>query len=115
MTQEQKQEKITIQTILDWFKECVENKFPIRPQDWLDGSAKLNILRQDLDEEVVELKSKIADKQAELIALGDPVSKAKAIANSGEDYKQYLSKMALLNRIDEHIRIAKKRTELNEF
>jgi len=109
------QEKVTITTILNWFKESVENKIPIRPCDWLDGSAKLNILRQDLDEEVAGLKSKIADKQAELIAKDFTVSKAKAIANSGEDYKQYLIKVALLNRIDEHIRIAKKRTELNEF
>lgn len=79
------------------------------------GKYKLNILRQDLDEEVADLKSKMADKQAELIQAGQSVAQAKAISNSGEIYKQFLLKTATLNRIDEHIMIAKKRVSLPEW
>ncbi len=108
-------ELVTIDTILKWFKDSVEQRLPIRPMEWLDGSAKLVILSQDLDEEIASLECDIADKMAELINGGNSVSQAKSIANSGEIFRELKKKKAIQERITKHIQIAKKRTELNEF
>ncbi len=108
-------DKETIDTILDYFRQSIEDKLPLRPVDWLDSSAKLVILSQELDEELADLKGGMADIMAEYIKTGMPVTQAKAIANSGELYRKYLKLEAKKERIIAHYQIAKKRVELNEF
>ena len=79
------QEKVTLDSIMDWMKEMVESKNPIKPSIYLDGAVKLNILLEDLDDE-------IALRRMELIKL---------------ESRQ--------KRIVEHIRLSKKYSELKHY
>lgn len=108
-------ELVTIDTILDWFKSSIEQKLPIRPVEWLDSSAKLIILSQDLDEEIAGLECDIADEMAKLIREDMSVSQAKSLANSGEVFRKLKKRKAVKERVISHVQIAKKRTELNEY
>jgi len=106
------QEKITIESIMDWLKEAVEKKLPISVEMWLDAAAKLNILAEDLDNEIAMLEADMKLEECKLIEADVPASKASVLKIKAIDYKAYLVKKALKDRIVEHIRIAKQRTQI---
>jgi len=45
----------TLDGILDWLKESVEQKKPIPKQVWLDAAMKINTLVSDLDDEIADV------------------------------------------------------------
>ena len=51
-------DKITIDTIIEWFKVQAESKIPVDPGKYLDAAQKLNALIGNLDDEVVLYKMK---------------------------------------------------------
>lgn len=106
---------VTIDTILDWFKKSVEEKIPLRPVDWLDSSAKLIVLSEDLDQEIVDLECDIADNMADYVRDESSVARAKVLAYSGKTFRELKKLLKKKERINQHIMIAKKRTEINEF
>jgi hypothetical protein len=105
--------KITIATILNQFTEWIENKTPISPEVWIDGAFKLNVLLEDLDEQIVVMETKMSEAEMELIQNDIPISKADILKRDAIDYNQYLSSIARKKRIEEFIRLAKKRQIIN--
>ena len=101
--------------IINDFKQRVVDNQPISPVQYLEAGARVNILLWDLDNEIVEYESKMADKEAELIEKGEPATKAKILRIRAIAYKDYLLSKALKERGMEFIRIAKKRSEINEM
>lgn len=102
-------EKITIATILNQFTEWIESKTPISPEVWIDGAFKLNVLLEGLDEQIVEMETKMSEAEMELIQDDNPISKANILKRGAINYKEYLSAISRKNRIIEFIRLAKKR------
>jgi len=105
------EEKKTVDTILKKFKTWIEEGRPIPPAEWLNKSAELNILSEELDDCIVDAKCIIADKKAELVGKGDSIAKAKALAETGDLWRNLLKLEAKRTRVQEHIRIAKLRTK----
>lgn len=106
---------VTVPSILNWFTDAIKNRQPIRPQVWLDAASKLLILSQDVDEQLAEYEAKMAEKEADLIEAGETAAKSRILRRKAIDFRMYLLTVALRNRIIEFIRIAKKRTEINEY
>jgi len=108
-------EKVTVDTILEWFQQSIEQKLPISQEQWLDSAAKLVILAEDIDDQLSEMEGRMAERERIAIEEGDTAAKAKILKTGSIDYKQYLTLKAKRKRIDEHIRIAKKRERHPDF
>lgn len=100
---------VTLDTILDWFKEAIENKVPISVDQWLDAASKLETLSEDLDDSIALYEQEMNNKMAEYIRDEKPAVQAKILARSDVDYGDYLKKVAMRKRITEFVRIAKRR------
>lgn len=108
-------DKVTLDGILAWFRQAVEDKQPISPEVWLDGAQKLNILQEDLDDAIVVAEMFIAQKKSESIAEGASVSVADRMADASPESAHLRLLLAKKKRVEEHIRIAKKRAEIRTF
>ena len=108
-------QKITAYTIIEVIKKWVEEKQAISPSQWLDASAKLNILRGDLDDEFFTLESSMANKKSDLLNSEDmTVAKADTIIKADVEYLEMRKIGGVLKRLEEFIRIAKKQASLKE-
>ena len=106
---------VNAETIIDTMKKWVEEKHPISPATWLDASAKLNILRGDLDDQYFELESFLAQEKAELLSKEEMTSaKADSLIKAKEEYKKMRKLGAKIKQLEEFIRIAKKQSTLKE-
>ena len=110
-------EIITLDFILNQFREWVENKQPISPGLWLDGASKIIALQQNIDEEIAQKKFELDILMADLITKGDSVAKAKMLVAADPKSREYNILVAKQRRIIEFIRLAKKRAEIkyNDF
>ncbi len=106
---EKENNMVTLETILDWFKESVENKVPISVDQWLDGASKLETLSEDLDDAIAMYEQEMNDKMADYLKRDFPANQSKILARADVDYGDYLKKVALRKRITEFVRIAKRR------
>ena len=108
-------EQTTIPSILNWFTEAIKNRQPIRPDLYLDAASKLLILSQDLDEQLAEYETKMAEREMELIEKGETVARSKSLKRRAVDFRMYLMTKALKERVVEFIRLSKKRVEVFEY
>lgn len=106
---------VTLDSILEWFKDAIENERIIRPAEWLEKAMQLNILVEDLDIQLAKMKAAMADKKVEFIEKGMTAAKADILKIKAVNYEEYLQLEAKRKRIDEHIMIAKKRENVREF
>ncbi len=103
---------ITIDTILDWFKQSVETKQPIGPALWIESALKLNILKESLDNEIAEAEGKMIEMETTLLEAGTTAAQAKKLRTRAVDYQKYLKVVAKEKRIIEFIRLAKYQSRL---
>lgn len=104
-------EKINIDTILEWFKEQIENKQPVGAGNFLDGAFKLNILLEDLDNEIVGHETALSYIRADYIKDGKSVAQAQRLAEATEDFTKLRYLKAKKDRVVEFIKLSKKRVE----
>lgn len=100
-------EKITCDTIINWLQKQVETKQPISPTIWVESAEKLNILLGD--EEVIhfDLAQKVAEMKITLIEQDKSVAEVRIRVEATNEYKEMCKQKAKINRIIEHIRLAK--------
>lgn len=107
-------EPITIDTILTWLKESVEQKRIIDAHTWVDAAQKLNVLIGDEHDKLFNLQQQVAIKKAALIVAGDSVAKAKALSECWDEYREMKRQEAKIGQIEEAIRIAKVQSRLKD-
>ena len=109
------EDKVTIDSILGYLKNAIEEKIPLPPTSWLDAAVKLNVLMEDLDDEWVSAKMAVAEQRAFLIKEGNSVSAAKSEVEGTPEFREFLRLEAKRERITEYIRLCKKRTEVKDW
>lgn len=102
----------TIDSILDWFEEQVINRNPLSPARYMDGAQKINVLKQDLDEEIVDLQMQVNKTIEAHLDEGMTSSFAKAKAQATDVYGDLLRLKAKKERAEEFIRLAKVQARL---
>lgn len=107
--------KITIDNILNALKKAIEDNQPVSQEQWLNTAARLTILAEDIDDQLSEMEGIMAERERIALEEGEPGVKAKILKTGAVDYKEYLKLKAKRKRIDEHIRIAKKRERHPDF
>ncbi len=106
--------KINAYTIINTMKKYVEEKHPISPSMWLDACAKINILREDLDDHFFELEYELAKDKVKLLEQDMTNAKAESVIKATEKYIEMRKLQGLLKRIEEMIKIGKKQSTLKE-
>lgn len=98
---------VTTDSIMEWFTKQVESKSPISPVLYLDAGLKLNILREDDDIKLIQLKQKLAKMRLELLQGGLSATAARMHVEAEDLYKELLTQMAKVDRIEEFIKLSK--------
>jgi len=106
---------MTIREILNDMEQRVIDDVPISPSSWVESSLRINALRGTLDNELIAYEMIIAENVAVYIEEGKSATVSEKLAKRGETYKKYLELRAELKRIDEYIRLSKRRAVINEY
>lgn len=105
-------DKTTIDSILAGFKDSIEKRLPIGAGMWVDYALRLNVLVESVDDQIAEIEAQMAELEAEEIGNGETAAAAKRVAKGKVDYRTYLKLSAKRKRIQEFIRLAKKKAEV---
>ena len=95
-----------------WFRERAEGGIPTSAAEFLDGAAKLAVLLQDLDEELVLAEMAVNRAVNGFMGAGNSAAAAKAQAKALPEYEVLLRLQAKRERISAFIQIAKRRSEI---
>lgn len=104
---------MTAEKLIEILQKKVADNEPISPAYWIESALRVNQLSSDLDNALAHYEAEMNEIQAVFIEADMPASKAKIMARSKVDYKEYLIKKALKKRIEEWIMLAKKRSVIN--
>jgi hypothetical protein len=107
--------KEKLREIMEEMTKRVLEDTPIMPSSWVESALRINALRGELDNELIAYELLIGDRIAELINEGKTGTVAEKLAKTGETYKKYLELRAELKRIDEFVRLAKRRAVIGDF
>lgn len=107
----------TLDDILNDMEQRVRENQPVSPANWLEAAIKINALRGDLDNDIADFEAQLILVEGSYIKQGEPQTKAKSLTRYkyNEDYNKLLKAKAKSKRIEEFLRLAKKRSMLNEF
>lgn len=109
-------EKITPELIINQMAEWVEQKKAIAPSLWLQASAKLNVLRGDVDDRIYTLEHNLNVEKAELLKDIEMTSaKAESIVKARPEYMEMRKLTAKGKQIDEFIKISKRMATLKDL
>ncbi|NCD07201.1 MAG: hypothetical protein EOL97_13890 [Spirochaetia bacterium] len=104
-----------LKEIMDTMATRVLNDEPISPASWVESALRVNALKGELDNELIAYELLIADSVAKMIEEGKSGTIADKLCKRGETYKKYLELKAELKRIEEFIRLAKRRATIQEW
>ena len=100
---------MTIQEIINTMKERVERDEAISPSSWVETAIRINVMADTMDNKLAEYEGSMAEEEACIVESGESASKAKILARRKIDYTEYLKLKANIKRIDEYIKLAKRR------
>ena len=104
---------VSVNSIMAYLQEQVENKMPLSPSIWVDAAGKIAVLLGDENDKLFDLQQKVAEVKIGHIARGDSVAKAKALTEATDMYKEFHKQKARVEQIAEFIRIAKLRARIS--
>lgn len=105
----------TPETIISDIRRWVENRESISPHQWLDASARLNVLRSIWDDEYFTLEHNLSVDRANLMSSTEMTSaKAEIFMKSRPEYLLMRKMGAKIKQLEEFVRIAKKMASLKE-
>lgn len=102
-------EKVTIDGIIDTLIEWTENKVPISPDRWIDAALKLNLLKGDLSDKIIDLQQYLAAEKIRHLEQGKSVAYARTMVEGNTYFAECRKMEAKVRMIEEQIRLAKVR------
>ncbi len=102
----------TIDSIIDYLKERVEQKIPIAPTLWLNAAQKLNVLLGNENDRLAELFQSTRKIMIAHIEEDKSATEAKARMEMTDVYKENNKQKAEINQGGEFIRLAKSQSRV---
>lgn len=100
-------ELITTDSILSWLTNQVKHKKPISPEQYLEAGTRLNLLKSDENDRLIEIEHELAVIRSNLVSQGSTSAAAKTHIEANPLYKEVQQLRAKLKRIDEAVKLAK--------
>lgn len=98
---------VSVGNILAWFKEITEQRKIVDAHTLVNIAFKLNALISDETDKLFDLQQVVATKRFNYINMGETVARAKARVEASDEYKAYCKQRAMVDRVEENIRLAK--------
>lgn len=108
------EEKITVDTIVNYLRDCVEGKVVIDAHTWIDAAQKLTVLLSDEHDKLFDLQQIVAQKKVNLIEGGASGAESKMRVEALDEYREMSKQRAKIERIEEMVRIAKIQARLKD-
>ena len=105
-------EKVSAESIMQAFKDRIEDKQPIAPSWWLDGASKLIVFWGDMADAYAKRKTEIAEIKVSWISQGKSVAEASVHVEATLAHQEMLQLKAKMDQITEFVRLAKQRARL---
>ena len=105
----------TIESIMEEMEKRVRDNLAVSPASWVEAALRVNMLGSELDNKLANYEAEMISIEAEYLKTDMSSAKAKTLARSEIDYKDYLETKSRLNRINEWIMLAKKRAVIQEL
>jgi len=106
---------MTYKQILQEVEEKVLSDREISASQWVEYAMKINVLKGSMDNFLACYEADFADRMTKFIEEGKSATIAEKLSKCGDDYKRYLILKGELKRIDEFIRLAKRRATIQEY
>lgn len=107
--------QVTINTILNWFQEQVEDKVPVAASIYIDAAQKLVALMGPLDDSLIEAEMTYRRIRSIHISEGKTAAAAETLAKSSDAYYNWLQLKAKRDRVEHFINLCKARTRLQAW
>jgi phosphoglycerate-specific signal transduction histidine kinase len=108
-------ELVTVDVIINYIKDNVENKVPLSPSVFVDAAAKLNVLLSDEHAILYKLQREVAQEKVNLIQEEHVTgTEAKMRVEAMPLYEEMMNQKAKISRIEEFIRIAKLQARMKQ-
>lgn len=108
-------EEITIDKIIETMEKRVRDNEPISPASWVESAMRVNLLGADIDNKLANYEAEMVSIEAEYLKTDMSSAKAKTLAKSEINYKDYLQTKARFKRLDEWTMLAKKRAVIENI
>lgn len=106
---------VTVDKIIEFLKETVEEKKILPPGMWIDAAAKLNVLLGDEADKLYKMQQEIAKAKVEMLNEDKGnVSATKLRIEATDSWREMMSQQSKIKRIEEFIRIAKIQARLRD-
>ena len=106
---------MTIDQIMKEIENRVIKDQPISAGSWVESAIRVNALVGSLDSEIARYEALMVNIEAEYLKAEKSAVASKILAKTEIDFEDYLKKKAKREQIDEFIRLAKKRSTINEI
>lgn len=104
---------VTCDKIIGWFTSQIEQKHPIDPSLWMEGSLKLNVLVQGEQEKLYDLEQEVARLRNLLLDSDETFSSAKSKIEATDEHKEARKQKAKVERVISFISIAKAHSRMS--
>lgn len=97
----------SIETIMTWLTQTVQEKKPISPQQFVEAASYLVILMGEEHTKLYDMEQKVSKMKVDLLEKYDKVNKVNLIINASDEYKEMRKQHAFIGQITEMVRLAK--------
>lgn len=105
----------TVETIIEEAEKRVRENMSVSPASWVEAALRVNLLGAELDNKIANYEAEMVAIEAEYLKADMSSAKAKTLAKSQINYKDYLETKARFNRVNEWIMLAKRRATIQEL
>jgi hypothetical protein len=108
------EDRVTIDSILGWLAEAVEERKVIPPDRWIDAAHKLNVLQGELIADVCDRQQVVAQMKFDYMKSAPKINVSAAVAyiETTDAYRELRKREMQIKQIDEYIRLAKLKARL---
>jgi|TARA_R100001530_G_scaffold903_1_gene1565 Holliday junction resolvasome RuvABC endonuclease subunit len=105
----------TATDIIEEMTNRVKKNEAISPASWIESATRVSLLSEDLDNQIAHHEAQLIEIEAEYLKADMSSAKAKTLAKSEINYKEYLELKARFKRINEWILLAKRRAVVQDI
>lgn len=103
----------TVDSIMGYIHDQIQQKQIVGVEDYIKAAVMLNALIGDETDKLFLIEQKLATMRMELLKGSNiSVAHAKVIVEASDDYREARTLKAKIDRVNEHIRIAKIQAKL---
>lgn len=108
-------EPITLDSIIAFLREAIQDRRQLPPDTWLDAAAKINILLSDYIDALAEKEMEVAQARVKWIEMGTSNAEAESRVKASTLYRDLQIMKGRLEQYQEMSRLARERSRLKAF